>query len=246
MRIAMVEDEEKDRKHLSDVLCTYAERNGLALEIDAFSSGEDFWRAFEPQKYALVFLDNYIGTGLGIDLARKARALDPAVEFVFVSMSMEFAFLGYEVHALHYLLKPATMDEIDKVFARLPKNEPEPEDTMLEVVSDYRPMLVPAKSIRYIEVIDKVCIIHAAEDIKTYMPLGNLAELLPPDDFLRTHRSFVVALGSILSMGKNEFALKGGGTVPISQSYRSDCQRAYIEYLAGGKKRRSHGAKPKT
>ena len=125
MRIAIVEDEKKDMLQLTGVLTAYAENHGLTIAIDTFSSGESFLRAFEPEKYKLVFFDNYIGNGLGIDLARKARALDSEVEFVFVSMSMEFALSGYEVRALHYLIKPATLPEVEKVskfpcpFARI-------------------------------------------------------------------------------------------------------------------------------
>ena len=244
MRIAIVEDDEKDMEQLAAVLDAYTGGRGLAVEIDAFSCGEDFIRAFEPQKYTLVFLDNYIGNGLGIDIARKARALDQTVEFVFVSMSMEFAFSGYEVRALHYLIKPATPEEIDKVFERLLRNAPKTEEPMIEVTCDYQPVLIPADSIRYIEVADKACIIHGEQEIRTYMRLGNLLELLPPDDFIRTHRSFVVRLACIQSINRNAFALKGGGSVPISQSYHNDCKRAYIEYLAHSQRRRNNTAKP--
>ena len=244
MRIAIVEDDERDLMQLLDLLRSYTASHGLAASIDTFPSGEKFLRAFEPEKYALVFLDNYIGSVLGIDLARKARALDPAVEFVFVSMSMEFALSGYEVRALHYLIKPATPEEIEKVFERLSRNAPKTEPPTVEVVCDYHPFLIPADSIRYIEVADKACIIHGNKDIKTYMRLGNLMELLPPNDFIRTHRSFVVRLSFIQTMRRNEFALKGGGSVPISQSYHNDCQRAYIEYLAHIQPPRGNPTKP--
>ncbi len=232
MRIAIVEDDERDMRQLREVLDAYAAGNGLSFEIDGFSSGEAFLRGFAPKKYTLVFFDNYIGSGLGIDLARKARALDADAEFVFVSMSMEFALSGYDVRALHYLIKPATAEEIGKVFERLSRNAPKPEETMLEVVCDYHPVLIPADSIRYIEVVDKACIIHGDEEVKTYMRLANLMELLPPEEFIRPHRSFVVRLDRIQSMSRNEFLLKGGGSVPISQTYHNDCKRAYIEYRA--------------
>ncbi|MBQ9377614.1 MAG: response regulator transcription factor [Schwartzia sp.] len=236
MRIAIVEDEEKDMRQLMGVLDAYAGGRGLTVEIDAFSSGEDFLRAFEPKKYALVFFDNYIGNGLGIDFAHKARALDTDVEFVFVSMSMEFALSGYEVRALHYLIKPVTSEEIEKVFTRLLRKASTSEVPMVEVTCDYQPVLIPADSIRYIEVDNKACIIHGEKDFKTYMRLGSLMELLPPDDFIRSHRSFAVRLACIQSMNRNEFVLKGGESVPISQSYHNDCKRAYIEYRAHGKR----------
>ncbi len=232
MRIAIVEDDERDMKHLVSALDAYACGHGLTFNIDTFSSGEDFLRAFAPQKYRLVFFDNYIGNGLGIDLARKARSRDADVEFVFASMSMEFALSGYEVRALHYLIKPAMPEDIEKVFERLSRITPQSEAPTIEVMCDYHPTPIPVNSIRYIEVVDKACIIHAEKEFKTYMRLGSLLELLPPEDFIRPHRSFVVRLASIQSMTPKEFTLKGGGTVPIGQSYQNDCIRAYIEYRA--------------
>ena len=236
MRIAIVEDDKKDMEQLVDVIKAYAAGHEISLELDTFASGEDFLRAFAPQKYKLIFFDNYIGSGLGIDLARKARELDNDVEFVFVSMSMEFALSGYEVRALHYLIKPATFGEIEKIFERLWRNTSKPQESMVEVVCDYHPVLIPASSIRYVEVVDKACIIHAAEDIKTYMRLGSLMELLPKNDFIRPHRRFAVALDCIQSMNRNEFLLKDGERVPIGQSYHNECKRAYIEYRAHSKR----------
>lgn len=49
LRIAIVEDDEKDMQQLMNVLGAYAENRGLTVEIDAFSSGEDFLRAFEQK-----------------------------------------------------------------------------------------------------------------------------------------------------------------------------------------------------
>ena len=63
MRIAIVEDEKKDMLQLTGVLTAYAENHGLTIAIDTFSSGESFLRAFEPEKYKLVFSTIISGTG---------------------------------------------------------------------------------------------------------------------------------------------------------------------------------------
>ena len=214
MRIAIVEDDEQDMENLRSVVDTYTGARGISIEIDTFSSGTDFLHTFTPQKYGLVFLDNYIGSGLGIDFARAARAQDEKVEFVFVSMSPEFAVSGFEVRALHYLIKPATAEAIAEVFERLWKHAPKPEDPMIEVICDYHPILVPAHSIRYIEAANKMCVIHAQKEIQTYMNLETLVELLPPAEFVRTHKSFAVGLACIRAMNQNDFILNDGRTIP--------------------------------
>ncbi len=236
MRIAIVEDDEKDMENLRGVVDAYGGGRGMSIEIDTFSSGEDFMREFAPQKYGLVFFDNYIGKGLGIDFARAARAQDQEVEFVFVSMSPEFAVSGFDVRALHYLIKPATPEAIAKVFDRFWKHTPTPDNPMVEIMCDYHPILIPVRSIRYIEIVDKMCMIHGEKDIQTYMNLDKLLDLLPATEFTRTHRSFAVRLSYIRVMNQNDFVLDDGRTIPIGRSYLKHCKSAYIDYLANKRK----------
>ena len=231
MRIAIVEDDERDMEQLRGVIDAYLAARDMPVEIDTFSSGPDFLRCFAPGKYDLVFFDNYIGNGLGIDFARRARAIDEDVEFVFVSMSPEFAISGFDVRALHYLLKPAGYNEVAQVFERFRKHVQKPEEPMIEVLSDYQPILIPVMSIRFIEVVAKTCFIRAREDVPVHLPMEKLMEQLPPDIFVRTHKSYAVRLGAVRSMGQNEFLLKDGGSVPIGRAYQSSCKSAFIEYL---------------
>lgn len=231
MRIAIVEDNEKDTEQLRSVIDAYTTERKMPVELDTFSSGSDFLRDFAPQKYDLVFFDNYIGNGLGINFARKARAIDEKVEFVFVSMSPEFAVSGFEVRALHYLLKPATISAIAQVFERFWTRTAKPDIPMVELKSDYRPVLLPLSSIRYIEVENKTCLVRADEDVPVHLPLEKVMELLPPGTFVRTHKGYAVRLGAIQSMKQSEFLLKDGGSVPIGRTYQKDCKGAFIEYL---------------
>ena len=232
MRIAIVEDDERDMEQLRGVIEAFAADHDMPAEIDAFFSGQDFLRAFAPGKYGLIFFDNYIGDSLGIDIARRARALDEDAEFVFVSMSPEFAVSGFEVRALHYLLKPAKPDAVAQVFERLRKHAAKPEIPMLEVLSDYRPVLIPVPSILYIEADRKTCFIRAEKDVPVHTPMEKMMELLPPGEFVRTHKSYAVRLGAIKYMEQNEFRLKDGTVIPIGRAYQDECKSAFIEYLA--------------
>ena len=230
MRIAIVDDDEKDLGHLRDEVETYTETRNIDTEIDTFSSGSDFLQAFRPGKYQLIFFDNYIGNGLGIDFARAVRRQDEEAEFVFVSMSPEFAVSGFEVRALHYLLKPAAPEDIAKVFSRFWNHTQKQDEPMIEVMSGYHPVLIPIRSIRYIEIINKTCCIHGEQTIQTNSQLKKLMELLPPDEIVRTHSSFAVRLSCIRAMEKNEFIMDDGKTIPIGRAYYN-CKSAYIEYL---------------
>ena len=233
MNIAIVEDDKMDMARLRQILETKCKEAEEDSAVDCFSSGEDFLRAFAPGKYGLIFFDNYIGGTLGINLARKVRAMDPGAALVFVSMSTEFAVSGFEVQALHYLIKPVTPDEIDKVFDRLRNMAAPPEPKTIELMSEHQTMTISIDSIHYIEVLDKACVVHGSgHDCKTYLSLEKLLALLPENKFLRTHRSYVVNLSCIGSMATSAFTLKNGEKVPIGRAYQSECKKTYIQYLA--------------
>ncbi len=230
LRIAIVDDDEMDLGHLRDLLETYAEARKTEMEIDSFSSGSDLMRAFRPGMYDLIFFDNYIGNGLGIDFARMVRARDEAVEFVFVSMSPEFAVAGFEVRAMHYLLKPATFEGIANIFKRFLKHSPNLDEPSIELTYDYHPVMVPVRSIRYIEIVGRSCFIHGEREFQTNAPLKKLMEDLPPGEFIRTHSSYAVRLSCIRTMNKTEFILDDGKVIPIGRAF-NECKSTYIEYL---------------
>ena len=234
MDIAILEDDQRDLEHLRLLLDMYAEKSGLSMTIKTFSASETFLRAFSPGKYDLIFFDNYIGNGLGVDVARKVRLLDKAVDIVFVSMSTEFAISGFEVRALHYLIEPVAMNELEQVFERhKEKIVPAPsQETFIEVKTEYETAMLPASAIRYVEVVGKTCLIHSdGKDTKTYMSLDKLTEQLPTPTFLRTHKSYVVNVGFIKTMGKTSFLLKDGADIPIGRTYTVSCKREYMKYL---------------
>ncbi len=237
MRIAIVEDDKLDMARLRQILEKKLKKDSDNSTIDCFSSGEQFLRRFTAGQYQLIFFDNYIGHALGIDLARKARSLDPDVSFVFVSMSAEFAVAGFEVQALHYLIKPVTPEEIDKVFLRLTEKKETPAakavPEMVELMVEHNVETYPVDSILYIEVNNKACVVHGLDyEVRVYTPMEQLMERLPQERFIRTHRSFVVNLRAITSMTKTDFVMKDGSAVPIGRSFQGQCKRDYIKFLA--------------
>ncbi len=236
LRIAIVDDDANDLNHLRDVLETYADARDIGMEVDTFSSGSDFMRDFQPGKYDLIFFDNYIGKGLGIDFARTVREQDEEVELVFVSMSPEFAVSGFEVRALHYLIKPATPENIEKMFERFWQHRVKPEEPMLEVIRERHPIMIPVRSIRYIEVVNRTCYIYGEQEFQTNVPLKKLMESLPPDEFIRTHSGYAVRLSCIRTMSKTEFIMDDDKAIPIGRAF-NDCKSAYIEYLTNKKRR---------
>jgi len=232
MRVAIIEDDPRDRDRLWGFLKTYGEEHQMRLTVDIYETGEGFRRKFEAGKYEILFFDNYIGHTLGIDLARKARELDPAVAFVFVTMTPDFAVDGYELRTLHYLMKPITPAGIEEIFRRWQKLNPSA-PKVLEVMSEREPVKVPVDRIEYLETFRNLCLIHCdGREIRVHASLNNLMSQLPEEEFLRPHRSYALHMMFIARLEGQSFRMKSGDEIPISRRIMAECKRQYMEYLA--------------
>ena len=235
MRIAICEDESMDMQHLSKMISDYGEQQGKRYQLDCFFSGEAFRAAFQPGAYQIIFLDNYIGAEMGMDIARKVRESDQEAAIVFVTMSPDFALDGFSVRALHYLIKPIAPEDVSEVFRRL--QEPLPEETpVIEVMSDRVMTAVPVSTIRYIEVYMKVCMIHCTQrELKVYSGIEKLMEKLPEHFFLRPHRSYAVNMDFIQALEADGVHLSTGEIIPLRKNGRTEVRHKYMEYLLAQK-----------
>ncbi|MGP1471567.1 MAG: LytR/AlgR family response regulator transcription factor [Schwartzia sp. (in: firmicutes)] len=232
MQIAICEDSSMDMQHLRRMIADYEKQQGEAVSSpDCFSTGKAFLAAFEPGKYQLIFLDNYIGTEMGIDVARAIREHDTKTAIVFVTMSPDFAVEGFSLHALHYLMKPVSNADIEEVFHRL-RPLPSPKRPVLSVISNRIPTEVPIDSIRYIEVYTKVCTIYCTQqELKVYTGIEKLLEKLPEKSFLRPHRSYAVNMDFIQNLDADGVHLRTGELLPLRKNGRTEVRHQYMDYL---------------
>ena len=116
-KVAVCDDEAAELQYLSSLVRRWAERNRCLVEISVFPSAEAFLFQYQEEKdYDILLLDIEMGAINGVELAKKIREDNDTVQILFITGYAEFISEGYEVSALHYLMKP--VDE-EKVFAVL-------------------------------------------------------------------------------------------------------------------------------
>lgn len=232
MHIAICEDKSMDMQRLRQTLAVYEKKQGTPMgSLDCFSTGEALRSAFQPGKYQLIFLDNYIGEEMGIDIAHYIRERDTQTAIVFVTMSPDFAVEGFSVHALHYLMKPVSESDIEEVFHRL-HDQPAPNPSTIEVLSNRVMTEIPVDSIRYIEVYSKVCTIYCTQqELKVYAGIEKLLEKLPEKSFLRPHRSYAVNMAFIQNLDAKGVHLSTGEVLPLRKNGRTEVRHEYMAYL---------------
>ena len=227
-KLAICDDNPVDTLYLQSLVSKWARNEGKAVEVHVFASAEAFLFEYEEDKsFDILLLDIEMAEMDGVTLARKIRAGNQQVQIVFITGYTDYIADGYEVEALHYLLKPVKeaklFEVLERAIAKLARNE---RTLLLETADGI--VRVPLYEIDWIEVQRNYVTVHAAEDYTVKKSLSEVeAEL--DEGFMRTGRSFIVNLKQVRRIGKTEVILADGSTVPLSRGYYEKLNRAMIE-----------------
>lgn len=116
MRIAVVDDEAACREQLAGLLASFSRENGVLLEAEPFSSGEEFLDAAAEARFDLAFLDIYMEGMDGLAAAARLRERDKGCLLVFLTSSGDHLPAAFSVHAFEYILKPFTRPRVEAVL----------------------------------------------------------------------------------------------------------------------------------
>ncbi|NCU02884.1 MAG: response regulator transcription factor [Chitinophagaceae bacterium] len=179
----------------------------------------------------LIFLDIRMPQLSGTDFL---KTLQHAPKIIFTTAHAEYALEGYELDVVDYLLKPVRFDRFLKAVNKAyqhnnmkttqEKNIPEYEkkEAFVYFRADRKMIKVMLEDILYIESMkDYVKVITAHETIITKQSISSVEAMLPEQQFIRSHRSFIVSLNSIRSF-TSELIQIGKTEIPIGKLYRSE------------------------
>lgn len=178
----------------------------------------------------LLFIDINMPDITGIDLV---RSLENKPMVIFTTAYKNFAFEGFELEAVDYLLKPIDIKRFGKAIEKAAdyhryKNATngDGEGESLYVYSEYKMVKINHKDIEYIESMEDYIKIHLQFDktILTLMPLKRVLEKLPEDRFQRIHRSYIVPVNKIISIQNRKIKLPTV-ELPVSDSYADFARR---------------------
>jgi two-component system LytT family response regulator len=193
----------------------------LIQTFDDAISGAEF---LKTKPVDLLFIDINMPDITGIDLVRSLT-VKPIV--IFTTAYKNFAYEGFELEALDYILKPIDFKRFEKAVEKAIdyyryKNQPATEqaEESLYVYSEYRMVKIELSAIEYIESMEDYIKIHLtnAKTVLTLMPLKKVLEKLPADKFQRIHRSYIVPVNKIRSIQNRKVKLTDI-ELPVSESY---------------------------
>lgn len=237
MRIAVCDDNEAQRLLMKKYTEEWARDKKLPLEINLFNDGESFWFAWEDdKKYDLLIFDIEMRRLSGIELANNIRKQDEEVPILFVTGYDSYMAQGFEVAALHYLLKPLQKEKLFAVLDKFNKNRMKNEkEIKLLFRSEHGPLSLAVSKIWYIEARAHQCILYTEDEPHIlYVAIGEMASYLcSRPEFVRCHRSYIVNMQHISAIVKQELILDDKRRIPVSRSAEKEVNRTFIEWYKG-------------
>lgn len=230
MKLVICDDNPADTAYVTGLLDVWRKRAGVTMEVLAFPTAEALLFAWEEQgDMDILLLDIEMGEMSGVQLARRLRQMGARMQIIFITGYMDYIAEGYDVEALHYLLKPVTQERFGEVMDRAMERM-KTREHMLRLALGDGVVQLPLYEIRYLEVLRNYTTIHAAEAFSVKRSLNELEGELD-ESFYRIHRSYIVNLRFIRRVTRTEVILKDGTALPLSRRQYEGLNQAVIAYF---------------
>ncbi len=228
MRIAICDDDPREQEQFEQALRGWDPTRGAERFLDGAALLE---AAKRQPRFDIVFLDVYMPGENGVDIARRLRELSPETGIAFVTTSREHAVDAFSLHALHYLVKPVTTQDVVEVFRRLTElRARQRKKISFSVGPD-----------RHTVYLDQVCLLENENHgvnvslsdgrrLKVWTSFGELEQKLD-GSFLKINRGIVVNMDYIVHMGTDTCGLRDGSRLPIAVRRSAAIRAAYDDYV---------------
>ncbi|WP_314510869.1 LytTR family DNA-binding domain-containing protein [Xanthocytophaga agilis] len=182
--------------------------------------------ALRNEQVDLMFLDIQMPGITGVQLL-QGLSYSPMV--IFITAYDQYALEGFNLDVVDYLLKPVAFERFLKATNKayelfsLRKQEIKPavENDYFFVHADYSLVKIKMSEIMYVEGLKdylKIYLAGQSRPVVTRMTMKSLEENLPVSQFVRVHRSYIVALDKIDCIRNQKIKL-GEVFIPISEHY---------------------------
>ncbi|MGO4290169.1 LytR/AlgR family response regulator transcription factor [Chitinophaga sp. RAB17] len=227
-----------DEPFARDLMENYIARVPYLQPVAFCENAFDAINELQRQSVDLLFSDIQMPNINGIEMI---RSLSNPPFVIFTTASKEHAIAGFELDAVDYLVKPISFERFLKAVNKARNNisqrlqqssvtepvKPKPTPSNHLFVKDNNKLTkVLFDDIYYVEGMkDYIKIVCKDKSIITYMRMKVMEDVLPPDQFMRIHKSYIIRLQAIKSIMGNTVEVINGQTVIISKASRQDLKR---------------------
>ena len=225
--MAICEDNPADSAYVASLLDTWSEERTVPIQVRQFPSAESFlFQYAEDKSFDLLLLDIEMGAMDGVALAKRIRQDNETIQIIFLTGYSDYIAEGYDVAALHYLLKPIDKEKLFSVLDRALERQKHNERCLnLDLSGEM--VRIPLYEIRYLDVRQNYVTIHGKKDWTIKRPLKDFENDLDTH-FFRIGRSMIVNLSFIRRVTRTELRLSDGTILPLPRGAYEPLNRAII------------------
>ncbi len=205
------------------LLCEYIDKTPQLKLLQTFDDAVEANYFLQKNTVQLLFTDINMPDMNGIDIVRNL-SYRPMV--IFATAHKQFAYEGFELDAVDYLLKPFEFSRFEKAVKKAVEfyqhglNTGNGIPQSIFVRSEYKLIQITLSEIDYVEGLEDYVKIHIAKQkpVLTLQTLKAMQEKLRKD-FVRVHRSYILPLSKIRAIRNKKVILSSGIELPVGDSY---------------------------
>ncbi|MGN0230493.1 MAG: LytR/AlgR family response regulator transcription factor [Muribaculaceae bacterium] len=208
------------------IIDRYCRQRG-GIELETYSSPLLGMQRINEWKPDIVFLDIEMHGASGIEMARQ---IPSSCCLIFTTAYAHYALEGFEVNAVDFLHKPYFYERFNRAMDKAEQwlhmhdllQMSESDKRQLILNSNYKKVSIAFETVLFIESIDNYVKVHLADgtSILSKIALHVVEGQLPPDEFIRIHRSYIVNRCRIEGFSRSEVIIsRNGKALPIGKKY---------------------------
>lgn len=230
--IALCEDTPSDLESNEKMVRDIMQRLDIPYKLKCFTEPAGLLQAIDAGSlYHLLILDILFDGPEGIGLAVELRARKMESSIIFISSSQDFAFDGYDVHAVSYLLKPPDPDKLERAIQYAHHHGPMSTGRVpLKHREGVR--LTAYEDIMYLQSDNHDVLVRLMDgtELRCRGKLQELRRQLPANLFVPCHKSICVNLHHIKRVRGDKVVITGEEELPISRGYREEFLKTYFSF----------------
>ncbi|MEO5562599.1 MAG: LytTR family transcriptional regulator DNA-binding domain-containing protein [Chitinophagaceae bacterium] len=234
-KVIIIDDEPLARSIVKEYLQKHPDLELMQECNDGFEG----LKAIQQHEPDLIFLDIQMPKINGFEMLELVEQPPPVI---FTTAFDEYAIKAFEAHAIDYLLKPFNQERFDKAISKWSEKrssgssvEKKTEDLLetaslspsqsqrIVVKNGSKIKIIPVHDVYYLEAADDYVKIHTQEGyFLKNKTMNHFEEVLDPQQFVRSHRSYIVNVQQITRIDPYEkdnhvAILRSGFKVPVSR-----------------------------
>ena len=239
-RVAIVDDEEKQRNLVKNMLITLSIKTDINFEIELFDSGEQLVSHYENHEppFHIFILDVEMNGINGIQTARRIRDLNKLDEqIIFLTSYPEYMVESFDVITFQYLIKPIEPHILEEKIIKLCQYFQALDKKFMIIKSAYEEVVLRYDDIIGIEVAKSLTIkskLNVITTNQTYESKGMIsdyAQALKEYNFLQIHRSIIINLVHVRKFASGSVLMSNGMEFPIGRSKMKEVKDFYTKFM---------------